>query len=354
MLDDHAGVDMIPILPVETILRSPRDGYEPLTLGRSRQGRPVLGARFGHGPLRVSLIGGCHADEPVGPAMLDRLATLLSSSDPTDPLLASATWFLVPHVNPDGDLRNTAWSGELDDTADHLGEPDKGHRLAAYARHVVREAPGDDIEFGFPRGRDDTEARPENRAVSDFLAQGAPFDVHGSLHGMAFAPGPWFLIEREWIERTSSLRDNLRRRVKEMGYALLDWDRHGDKGFERIDEGFSTRPDSAAMIDHFRRLGDDRTASLFRPSSMEMVRSLGGDPFTFVSEMPLFLHTEAQILSSDRDAFRSWLTELAASTDSEAAGLAEIAGIRPMPIRDQMRLQLAFVQEAIDAASAVR
>ena len=44
-----------------------------------------------------------------------------------------------------------------------------------YLRNVVRERPGDDVEFGFPRGDDDTAARPENRAVAAFLAAGAPF-----------------------------------------------------------------------------------------------------------------------------------------------------------------------------------
>lgn len=43
------------------------------------------------------------------------------------------------------------------------------------------------------------------------------------------------------------------------------------------------------MRTFFHERGDDATAALSRPSSMEFVRGLGGDPFTFVSEMPLFL-----------------------------------------------------------------
>ena len=85
------------------------------------------------------------------------------------------------------------------------------------------------------------------------------------------------------------MRERLRRRVRELGYRLHDVDRGGEKGFHRIDEGFTTRPDSRAMAAHFEALGDPATAALFRPSSMEYVRSLGGDPLTLVSEMPLFL-----------------------------------------------------------------
>ena len=36
-------------------------------------------------------------------------------------------------------------------------------------------------------------------------------------------------------------------------------------------------------------INDPATAALFRPSSMEHVRALGGDPLTLVSEMPLFI-----------------------------------------------------------------
>ena len=43
------------------------------------------------------------------------------------------------------------------------------------------------------------------------------------------------------------------------------------------------------MSEYFMAAGDPVTASLFRPSSMETVRSLGGDPLTLVSEMPLFI-----------------------------------------------------------------
>jgi hypothetical protein len=339
-------------LSIEEVLSAPSgielSGEE---IGRSRQDRPIIGHRLGDGPLGASLIGGCHADEPVGPAMLRRLVRYLDSLPPDDPLLEQISWTVVPDVNPDGAHRNASWSATFVETPDHLGEADVGFDLVTYARNVVRELPGDDIEFGFPRGDDDLDARPENNAVAAFLRGGAPFHLHGSFHGMAYAPGPWFLIERAWIERTPTLRANLRSAVRRMGYQLLDWDRRGDKGFERVDEGFSTRPDSVAMAAHFQELGDSATAALFRPSSMEYARSLGGDPFTFVSEMPLFLNPQVSDLAGRLGGFRAWLAELATLDPAEARRKARSERIRPMAIRDQMRLQLAFLQEAIDAAA---
>jgi hypothetical protein len=346
----------VSLLPIEEILASEAPPVlRPI--GRSREGREILGAVLGRGPRRVSLIAGCHSDEPVGPAMLRRLVSYLGSN-PEDRLLEDYAWYVVPHVNPDGEARNAVWSDLSDHTlpaADHLGQEDRVFDLYLYLRNVMREKPGDDMEFGFPRGPADDEARPENRAVADFLAGGAPFGLHGSFHSIAFAPGPWFLIEPAWIDRTGGLREALRKRVRSMGYGLFDVDRGGEKGFRRIDEGFSTRPDSRSMVAWFEQRGDPEMAARFRPSSMEHVRSLGGDPFTFVSEMPLFLRPlpPGDTGRPDDPVFRAWLERAALARPEEIRGMMEEAGVRGMPLRDQMRLQLAFLQEVIRAVEAV-
>ncbi len=347
-------------LPIEAILSAAPGSETPVgtTIGRSREDRPITGYRFGQGETRISLIGGCHADEPVGPGMLRRLCGHLAGAGSDDPLLACYSWYIVPHVNPDGEQRNRSWSDVTVDALDHRDEPDRGYELVTYVERVVRELPGDDIEFGFPRAADDHAARPENRAVADFLRDGAPFALHGSFHGMDFAPGPWFLIEGAWRDRTQALRDSLRRTVHTLGYRLYDVDRKGEKGFHRIDEGFTTRPDSVAMRAFFRERGDDATAELFRPSSMEFVRGLGGDPFTFVSEMPLFVlepdHTlpEPPRGPEARLRFHRWVERMVGEHGRDGARLeAERHGLRTMPIRDQMRLQLAFLGEGLTVSA---
>jgi hypothetical protein len=346
-------------LPIEDIVgpdfSSPfREG---LFVGQSREGREIIGYRLGHGPLQVSLIGGCHADEPVGPAMLNRLVRFLIAEESESPFLRRFSWSVVPHANPDGAVLNRAWSDHTVRVHDYLGDEDEGYDPVLYVQHVVRELPGDDVEFGFPRAVDDHEARPENRAIAEFLRQQAPFLLHGSFHGMGFAPGPWFLLEPAWIERTAAMRPRLRDHVGKMSYPLFDIDRRGEKGFRRIDVGFSTRPDSIAMASHFQALGDDATAGKFRPSSMELVRELGGDPLTLVSEMPLFLLPQEprdgqgpvfQPGTEGKRQLHAHLQRLATERPAKAARSEfEGLGIRPMPIRDQMRLQLAFLDEAL-------
>ena len=350
-------------LPIEPILESDCSPSIACSesIGTSREGRPIGAYSLGNGPSTISLIAGCHADEPVGPDMLRRLVRFLSAQEQDHPRLTEYTWRIVPHVNPDGEYRNAIWSDRTLATPDYLGAADSAYDPVLYVLHVVRELPGDDIEFGFPRDSDDRHARPENRAVADFLSASQGIDLHASFHGMGFAPGPWFLIEPSWIDRTPAMRKALRRRVREMGYPLFDIDRNGEKGFCRIDEGFSTRPDSRAMAAHFLALDEAEIAARFRPSSMELARRLGDDPLTLVSEMPLFLLPPT---SDDPDApgfkagtagkrqLHDRLRQLAVELPGdEARDEMKRLGVRSMPIRDQMRLQLAFLSRALDCIS---
>jgi hypothetical protein len=341
----------IPQIQVDEVLAAAPFPPPGRILGRSRRGQEIEGYRLGSGGLHVSLIGGCHADEPVGPAMLRRLVSFLMMRRKADPLLAAATWSIVPHVNPDGEERNAPWSAATVPARDHMGRDDRAYDLAAYLRHVVRELPGDDMEFGFPRGPEDAEARPENLAVAAFLAEGAPFHLHASFHGMGFASGPWFLLEEAWIDRTGDLRDAVRRLVREMGYEPFDVDRGGEKGFHRIDEGFTTRPDSRSMVRWFEERGDPAMATKFRPSSMEYVRSLGGDPLTMVSEMPLFLRPlePGETGRPDDPHLRDFLARVTGRLPPVVAAEMAKSGVRGMPIRDQMRLQLAYLNAALTA-----
>ncbi len=327
---------------------------------------------LGDGPVRVSLVGGCHADEPVGPSFLRRLVRYLVGDDGR-PLRRAATWFIIPHLNPDGATANAAWQTPGTTRYD----------LAVYLRHRVRELPGDDIEFGFPRGADDLGARPENRAAWGFWRGHAPFDLHVSMHGMAMAAGPYFLVERGWWPRFANAAAALTGDVKAAGYTLHDVERQGEKGFHRLARGFCSRPDSRSMRRHFLELGDPETAARFRPSSMEAVRALGGDPLTLVTEMPLFitpgvgerLGPPDPVLMRWRERIADWEARLRAAeagaddgaarveggTGSEtgAAGMqaqvnaeAERAGIAARPVRDQMRFQWAFIREGLRAVGA--
>jgi hypothetical protein len=190
----------------------------------------------------------------------------------------------------------------------------------------------------------------------------APFHLHATLHSIALAGGPWFLLEPAWLDRVEHVKRCCAEETHRLGYVLHDVERKGEKGFHRIERGFCTRPSSTAMRDHFLSLGDDETAARFRPSSMEAVRSLGGDPVTLVSEMPLFITPGVgETLGPPDPVGEHWKEHRAGwqltlggarstSAEQREAISAEIraSGLTPMPILDQMRLQWRLVSAGLE------
>jgi hypothetical protein len=299
-------------------------------LGESGEGRPVAGAVLGTGARAVSLIAGNHADEPVGPRTL-RQFVLDAARRPEAwaSLLERFRFVVVPHTNPDGEARNRAW---MDDWPE----------AASYLRHRVREAPGRDLEFGFPA------MRAENRLVSDFLKAQAPaggYGLHASLHGMALAEGAQLLIERRWGFRTGALRERFREAARDEGLAMHDHNRFGEKGFFYLGPGFNTTPEGAAMRTFFRAQGDDETAAYFHDSSMEFVRSLGGDPLCLVTELPLFVVEPARDAPPGvpkrylelREKLPEWSLRL--KRGKSIAGDLDDYGVRPVSVPTAARLQ---------------
>ena len=304
-------------------------------LGESEAGRPVDGVVLGTGPRAVSLIAGAHADEPVGPETLRTfILEGLRRRDDYAALWAAYRFVIVPHINPDGEARNRAWTAHWPD-------------LAAYLRHVYRELPGRDLEFGFPA------MRVENRLVADFLREYAPFGLHMSLHGMAFSEGAMLLIERHWAGRTQPLRDGFVRAARQAGLTLHDHNRKGEKGFFYIEPGFTTTPEGAAMRAHFLALNDAETAGRFHDSSMEFARSLGGDPLCLVTELPLFVVAQREPREAGYPAaylaFKERLPDLKLRAAHQQD--LEAADVQPLDLAVAMRLQLRALALGLEALS---
>jgi len=257
--------------PIEKACARHQDIASFRELGFSEQGTPLYGVVLGTGPTTVSLIGGNHADEPVGPETLRSLIIEgLAQRKKMVPWFRRFRFVVVPHTNPDGEARNRPWIEQWPDPK-------------AYLHHAVREEPGRDLEYGYP------DMRPENEHVAAFLREHGPFDLHASLHGMSAGEGALLLINRPWTFRTQWLRDDFVAAAAAKGLPMHDHNRKGEKGFFWIEPGFQTTPRGDAMRTFFRAQDDAAMARRFHDSSMEFVASLGGDPLSLVTEVPLFL-----------------------------------------------------------------
>lgn len=304
------------------------------SLGESEEGRPLLSAIIGSGPVSISLLAGAHADEPVGPDMLRRLIPALADrrADYAD-LLSQCTFYIIPHINPDGEARNRYWIDAWPDWKD-------------YVLHVVRELPGRDVEFSYP------DRRVENAAVSTWLASHGPFALHMSLHGMGFSDGAMLLIEKNWSYRTELLQSGFIAASEETGLRLHDHNRKGEKGFFQFAPGFTTTPEGVAMRTYFLSHRDPKTASLFGDSSMEYVRSLGGDPLSLVTELPLFVvdgPAEPGVPRAYLD-FKEILPDvrLSLGRGEDVSGRVASFGLNPVPLSVASRLQLTALDLALE------
>lgn len=299
-------------------------------IGHSREGRPLYGYRMGEGPRLVTITAGCHADEPLGPMTAELLPRFIPDYDG---FLEDFTFRVVPQMNPDGAARNRPWfASELD--------------FATYLEHSVRELPGDDIEFGFSEG---PEARPECRAAIDWLWKHGPVSAHFSLHGMAWAEGAWFLMNRDWADRVDWLTHALGALCTAWDVPQMEIDRKGEKGFSRIAKGVSTSPTSVAMKEHFLALDDPETAAKFLPSSMEFAESTGGNPLCLVSELPLFLldvpaDLEDPVLYRFRDALAAAREQ---GDDFSMARLRRDFHLRPLSLQTQIAMQFQMIDLAL-------
>ncbi|MFK7900710.1 MAG: M14 family zinc carboxypeptidase [Cyclobacteriaceae bacterium] len=325
---------------IHDILEYPTTVLENESIGLSKGGLPIYGYIFGKGSLHISLVGGCHADEPVGPWLLRKLVNFLDDQTDTHFLLHHFKWTIIPHANPDGEKINEKWQDESAESAN----------LTDYLQYAVRELPEDDIEFGFPSYPSLPPKRPENDIIYEFWRKvGFPYHLHVSLHGMAKSYGPWFLFDLSWMRKSTLLQRLCVDRCKDLGYDTLhDVNRKGEKGFVRINRGFCSRPDGKSMKKHFLDRDDLQTASYFHASSMECVRSFSGNTLTMVTEMPLFIipKTVSALqwpnpeLTQWSTQFDEWKVQLANDADPTVIETeAKKLGVIPMPYKDQMLLQ---------------
>jgi hypothetical protein len=174
-----------------------------------------------------------------------------------------------------------------------------------------------------------------------------------SLHGMGFSDGAMLLIERNWTYRTEALQAGFAEAAAAAGLRLHDHNRKGEKGFFYVAPGFTTTPEGAAMRRYFLSHGDPETASRFGDSSMEFVRSLGGDPLCLVTELPLFLidGPREPMRPTAYLAFKDSLPEirLALERGESIAPWKERFGLHPLPLETAVRLQRTAIELGIAA-----
>lgn len=299
-------------------------------IGYSEEKKELWAFKTGNGAKKISLIAGCHSDEPVGPEMLKRLIYVLSNlNQDIKKLLSQYTFYICPHLNPDGESKNLNWITEWPS-------------FQAYIDNSYRELPGRDIEFGFP------DMRIENSTWTKWVKNEGPFHCHISFHGMGYSEGPMLLIEKHWIKKTSLLQEAFKQKTRTSGYLLHDHDRKGDKGFIYIAPGFTTTPEGSAMKKHFLDQKDNNMASKFKLSSMEWIRTLGGDPLCLVTELPLFCIQKKEGRTPGFPTHHITLKQAITTPNFDCSQVVKELEIQPFPIKVALEFQLFILEKALE------
>jgi zinc carboxypeptidase len=147
------------------------------TIGTTNEGRPVLAARVGTGPVRIQYVTQQHGDEPLGtPAGVEFLRTVGVLDSPWQRWLRSrVTVDVIVRANPDGHAHE--WRYNYDPTADpEYGEKGKGYDINRYHDPAVAPEDNPATEAGHIQ-RAFAEFQP--RIVIDYHMQGRYTDDKG-------------------------------------------------------------------------------------------------------------------------------------------------------------------------------
>ena len=100
----------------------------------------------------------------------------------------------------------------------------------------------------------------------------------------------------------------------------------------------------------FEARDDKETAALFRSSSMEYVRSLGGDPLCYVTELPLFLVGDMPPGRGSQQVISELRQRIARGEDAGAD--IKRLGLRILPLAAALRMQLRTLSAALEQVVA--
>ncbi|WP_241483078.1 M14 family zinc carboxypeptidase [Nocardiopsis halophila] len=127
---------------LDRIEKKSRGAVEVATIGTTNQGRPILNATVGDGPVRLMYITQQHGNEPLGtPAALKLLEELATGPDRAErELLDRVTLDIVVRANPDGHELDQRYNHDPDADPEY-GAPGTGYDPNRY--HDPALAPED-------------------------------------------------------------------------------------------------------------------------------------------------------------------------------------------------------------------
>lgn len=242
-------------------------------IGTSRAGDPIHDYVIGAGPAHILVYAGVHPNEPIGFHTVQRLAEDLLRDDT---LLAavSATWHLIPCIDPDGTRLNEEWFS------------DPSNR-AHYGRSFYRPAPQEQVEWSFPLAYKNVyfdRPMPETQALMRLIDETQPVLLVG-LHNAELG-GVYYYLGRD----LPGAVDDLHAIPRALGLPL-DAGEPESADLTTLAPAVFLAPRATDHYDYLESLGLDPLAEVGGGGSADYARRYGS--LTFVAELPYWSHPDA-------------------------------------------------------------
>ncbi len=170
------------------------DVVSEFELGKSTEGRSIMGLKIGDGSKNALIFGCPHPNEPIGTMLLEHFTKSLAENEELRREL-DYTWYIVKVWDTDGYVRNEGW----------LKGP---YTLYNYSRNFYRPISHKQVEWTFPvdyKNYHFHNTIPETKAMQDLIDRVKPAFTY-ALHNAGFG-GTEFYVTEDYPELYESLYD---------------------------------------------------------------------------------------------------------------------------------------------------
>ena len=170
------------------------DCVSEFELGKSTEGRPIMGLKIGEGSKNALIFGCPHPNEPIGTMLLEHFTKSLAENEELRREL-DYTWYIVKVWDTDGFVRNEGW----------LKGP---YTLFNYSRNFYRPVSYKQVDWTFPIDHKNLHFHntiPETQAMMELIDRIKPAFTY-ALHNAGFG-GTYFYVTEDYPDLYESLYD---------------------------------------------------------------------------------------------------------------------------------------------------
>lgn len=240
-------------------------------LGKTTEGRPILGLKIGEGSKNALLFGCPHPNEPIGTMMLEYFTRALAENSELRAML-DYTFYIVKAWDADGLVRNEGW----------LKGP---YTIFNYSRNFFRPAANLQVDWTFPIDYKELHFHnimPETQAMKNLIDRIKPAFTY-ALHNAGFGGVYWYVTED-----VPALYPGLREAVERQGIPLHLGEPESP-AIPQLAPAVLLAEGIEAEYDYFERFGAKNIPKIVTSGTCsDSYSKQNYGTFTFLTEMPYF------------------------------------------------------------------